>query len=487
MRAFVCLCLLGGVFAPSMFAQGAASQPVRIGDVVVAGALRTRAYSWNWFGDTPNGDYTYPGSIARLGFSQSRKTYEWQLELALPFVLNLPEAAIAPGAQGQLGLGATYVAANNNRTNAAALFVKQASIRLKGLGGIEGQSLKVGRLEFNDGAEVTPKNATLAALKRDRVSQRLIGNFGFSDVGRSFDGAQYSLNGAALNFTFLGGRPTQGVFQVNGWGELKVNIFYGALTGQVGGDRHAAEWRVFGLGYGDYRDNVVKTDNRPLDTRRADTVSVVVATYGGHYVNVAATRAGAVDVLVWGALQTGSWGALAQRAGALAAEVGWQPPVLGPLKPWFRGGYDYGSGDSNPTDGEHGTFFQVLPTPRIYARFPFFNMMNTADAFGEIILRPSGRVTLRADAHALRLADTNDVWYLGGGAFQPGTFGYTGRPSNGHSGLATLYDASGDYSVSSHVAFGIYYGYAAGKSVAWAIYGSGNHAHFGYGELLLRF
>ena len=31
---------------------------------------------------------------------------------------------------------------------------------------------------------------------------------------------------------------------------------------------------------------------------------------------------------------------------------------------------------------------QMLPTARIYARTPFFNLMDTVDAFGELILRP---------------------------------------------------------------------------------------------------
>ena len=53
------------------------------------------------------------------------------------------------------------------------------------------QSIRVGRFEFLDGSEATPANATLAAVKRDRVVQRLIGNFGFTDVGRSLDGVQY--------------------------------------------------------------------------------------------------------------------------------------------------------------------------------------------------------------------------------------------------------------------------------------------------------
>lgn len=122
--------------------------------------------------------------------------------------------------------------------------------------------------------------------------------------------------------------------------------------------------------------------------------------------------------------QVGSWGTLAHRAGAFAAEAGWQPPAV--LAPWIRGGLDYASGHRDPSDSTHGTFFQVLPTPRLYARFPFFSLMNSADTFGELILRPSKRLLTRTDVHALRLADEHDLWYQGGGAFQPRTFGYVG-------------------------------------------------------------
>src|SRR5262249_21772328 len=148
--------------------------------------------------------------------------------------------------------------------------------------------------------------------------------------------------------------------------------------------------------------------------------------------------------------------------------------------------YDYASGTHDPSSGTHGTFFQVLPTPRVYARLPFFNLMNSVDGFGELILRPTKRFTSRTDVHALRLADRNDLWYSGGGGFQPGTFGFTGRPSNGQSGLATLYDASGDYVLNAHAAIVGYYGYAVGGPVTRAIYSSGN-LHFSYLELLLRF
>ena len=480
---FACFAALG--LGPAA-AQTPTANPIKIGDVTVSGSLRTRVESWDWFGGSANNDYTYPGSILRVGLSESRKTFDWQLELALPFLLGLPNDAVAPGAQGQLGFGATYFVANSRNINAAMVFAKQGFIRLNELGGVAGQSLKLGRMEFIDGVEVAPKDSTLAALKRDRIAHRLIGNFGFSDVGRSFDGVQYSLNRSNLNLTLLAARPTRGVFQVDGWGELKANVFYGALTGQLPGKRSNGEWRLFGLGYSDYRDGVVKTDSRPLSARTADTDHINIGTYGGHYLQTVQSSFGTMDLLVWGALQNGSWGRLAQRSGALAVEAGWQPRIFPAVRPWLRGGFDYGSGDGNPNDSTHGTFFQVLPTPRVYARFPFFNMMNNRDAFGELILRPSKALVIRTDVHSLALANRNDFWYSGGGMFQPWTFGYTGRPSNGQSGLATLFDGSVDYNLNVHASFGVYYGHAAGKLVVQSIYPNGKNANFGYLELTFR-
>jgi hypothetical protein len=508
----IVLALLLFACVSSAFAQGlAATQPAAIGDVVVSGSLRSRAYAWDWFGGTPDGSYAYPGSLFRVAFSESRKAYDWQLEVAMPFLLGLPEHAVVPSPQGQLGLGGTYFAANSGSSHPASAFIKQGAIRFRlgsseaagssaGYGATHAQWIKVGRFEFNDGAEVMPASrkwgTALAVLERDRISQRLIGTFGFSDVGRSFDGAWYNLTNGDVNVTVLGARPSRGVYQVDGWGELNINLFYGALTRQLGGDHGAqkgggdnggGEWRVFALGYQDTRGSVLKTDNRPLARRRLDAGSIDLGTFGGHYLRLIDTPAGAVDMLGWMALQTGSWGALDHRAGAFAAEAGWQPPVFRSVAPWVRGGYNYGSGDGNPNDLTHGTFFQVLPTPRVYARFPFFNMMNTADGFGELMLKPTSALAIRSDIHALRLADRNDLWYAGGGAFQPGTFGYTGRPSNGQSGLATLADISGDLRVNPHVSVTGYYSYASGKLVTEAIYPTDNRAQFGYLELFIRF
>ena len=137
---------------------------------------------------------TFSGSLLRLSLGEQRRTVDWQVECAVPVLLGLPDQAIAPGAQGQLGFGASYFAANDRNRDVAMPFIKQGFIRFKNLGGNEAHSLRLGRVEFIEGQEATPKNATLAAVKRDRLWHRLLGNFVFTHVGRSFDGLHYAYN-----------------------------------------------------------------------------------------------------------------------------------------------------------------------------------------------------------------------------------------------------------------------------------------------------
>ena len=476
-------------------------QPVKIGPVTITGNFRTRVESWDWFQDgAAQNTYTFSGSLLRLGFGQQTRKFDWQVEVAAPFLLGLPRNAVAPGAQGQLGLGATYFVANDRERNPGMVFIRQGFVRLKGLGGNEAHSLRFGRFEFLEGTETTPRDASLAALKRDRIAARLIGNFAFSHVWRSFDGVHYVFNRPSTNVTLFAARPTRGVFQVDGWGELDIGLTSVSITRPVATQKSTGEWRAFAIYYHDWRtvgENgapfPVKTDNRTLGTaatqaqRTADTGNIRIGTFGGNYMHVFDSGgAGKFDVLFWGVLQTGKWGVLDHRAGAGVAEAGYQPP-MNLLKPWIRVGYSYGSGDRDPNDDRHNTFFQILPTPRIYARFPFYNMMNNQDLFGELILRPHSKVTVRTDVHSLRLAHQNDLWYQGGGAFQPWTFGYVGRTSNGRRGLATMFDVSADFQVNAHINVNAYFAHAEGKTVTSSIYPSGKHARFGYVELGYRF
>jgi hypothetical protein len=128
-------------------------------------------------------------------------------EIAVPFLLDLPNNATAPAPQGALGLGSNYFAANSNRQFAAMAFAKQLFGRYR-FGVKEEQSIHAGRFEFNDASELAPKNGT----------------FGWSDVGRSFDGPRYSWTRPATDFTFVGATPTRGVFQTDGWGWNRIGL-----------------------------------------------------------------------------------------------------------------------------------------------------------------------------------------------------------------------------------------------------------------------
>jgi hypothetical protein len=465
-----------------------ASDMIQLGGINITGSLRARLYGWDWFQPTAgDNSYAYSGDLLRVSFSQSREKWDWNAEFAVPFLLGLPASPTGTGAQqGALGLGANYLSANSGNQNAAMLFPKQLYIRFDSIAGVKGQTLKIGRFEFNDGSEITPKNATLAAVKRDRVNQRLIGTFGFSDVGRSFDGVHYALAKNSDNFTFVAAVPTRGVFQTDGWGWNRVGFGYASYTHEWGTGKHAADTRFFVIEYDDWR-HILKTDNRALAPRRGDTENIRIDTFGGHSLHALQTGAGTIDLLVWGAVQTGRWGTQQQRAEAFDIEGGFQPKILPGLKPWVRAGHYWGSGDGNPNDNKHETFFQILPTPRPYARFPFFNMMNNEDTFAILILRPHAKVTVSSEFHSLRLTDTNDLWYSGGGAFQPWTFGYTGRSTSGKRSLGNLYDTSVEYRVNRKLTLTGYFGYTQGLAVMEQIYPNGKDGKFGYLEGLFRF
>ncbi len=480
------LCLAAVLSGGLMFAQQAPPAPsaptekvpekkeevpppkLKLGPLEISINWRTRSEGWNWFeGPTGNSDYGLWDSLLRVGIGQTGEKFDWFLEGEQPSILGLPNDAIAAAPQGQLGLGGTYYVANNNHTNVANGFVKQAFVNFKHLGPV---GLKLGRFEFFDGLEVKPKDPLLATVIQTRIAHRLISNFGFAAVQRTFDGVQLSANSGQNNVTFFGARPTQGVFQVKGMDELDVDTYYGAYTRSVTTRQGAGALRVFALGYIDHRTLVLKTDNRPAAIRSADVGKIEIATWGADYAHVFnTTNSGKFDFLVWGVLQTGSWGNLAQRAGAFVGEAGWQPPVK-VLKAWVSAGYSYGSGDGNPNDSRHGTFFQVLTTPRQYARFPFYNMMNNEDLYSTLNLRPVSKLAVRSEVHTLRLANSSDLWYLGGGVFQPKTFGYTGRPGSGNRGLANVWDLSADYQFTPSFGANLYYGHAWGKGVVAAIY-----------------
>jgi hypothetical protein len=417
------------------------------------GSYRVRGEAWDWFDLSDLGQYAYAGATARVGAVREAGEQAWRLELAAPLLVGLPAGAAGPlptvpaGTFGPgaspLGLGGSYRAANFDKAVAVQLFPKQAYWQLRRRELRRTRTLRVGRFEYDDGVETEPASATLGSLKRGRVAARLLGTFGWTHVGRSLDGVHWSSKKDGGDRTLLLAAPTRGVFQVDGWAPLPVAVAYGAWTVPYTTGRGSSDARLFGLQYVDLRDGSVPlVSNGPAQT--LDGARLAVTTVGGHWIHALESNGATFDALLWGAGQLGSWGAQSHRAWSGVAEAGVQPRGLPRLNPWVRVGIMYGSGDGDPDDDRHGTFFQVLPTPRPYARLPFYNMQNIHDTYASLALRPSQRLTIQGEFHALRLAERRDLWYSGGGAWQPRTFGYQGRSTGNAKELAHLVDLSVD-------------------------------------------
>ena len=105
--------------------------------------------------------------------------------------------------------------------------------------------------------------------------------------------------------------------------------------------RYLAQQRVlvrgFAIGYHDGRTYVTKTDNRALAVRAADHKNIRIGSYGASAIAAVPVGKSTLDLLFWGVLQNGSWGALDHRAAAVAVEGGLQANAI-PTKPWLRGG-----------------------------------------------------------------------------------------------------------------------------------------------------
>lgn len=122
--------------------------------------------------------------------------------------------------------------------------------------------------------------------------------------------------------------------------------------------------RLFYIYYSDTRGLALVDNGETTDTR-----PVSIDTIGGDYIRTQSVGTGTADFLLWGATQFGAWGKLSQSSHACLVEGGYRLTSVA-WQPWARLGYTVSSGDANNRDGTHGTFFQILPTPRIYAMTP---------------------------------------------------------------------------------------------------------------------
>ncbi|MBI2929791.1 MAG: alginate export family protein [Verrucomicrobia bacterium] len=89
--------------------------------------------------------------------------------------------------------------------------------------------------------------------------------------------------------------------------------------------------------------------------------------------------------------------------------------------------YNFGSGDDDPTDGEHGTFENLFPTNhKFYGFMDLLSLQNIHNVRLTSSIKPVPRLTLTADYHLFWLADTQDNLYTVAGARRGGIGTTTG-------------------------------------------------------------
>ena len=123
---------------------------------------------------------------------------------------------------------------------------------------------------------------------------------------------------------------------------------------------------------------------------------------------------GALDASATFAAQLGRYGRDALRAFGASGKLGLILPVA--WKPRLGGQYTWGSGDSNPTDGVHGTFDGVYGGRDIffYGYLNLFFWANLRDAEIDFSFEPRRGLVFYVEYHHFSLDQATDAWYTTG-------------------------------------------------------------------------
>jgi hypothetical protein len=372
------------------------------------------------------------------------------------------------------GVELTYRNANGRRADSTEFHLRQANLEWKP---IPSFFLRGGRQDVKLGAEVAYTEPDWKYLKNARLAERLVGTVGWSHVERANDGITGGYDWGGHRFDAFAGRPTTGVF-ANDQGMRPLHdvvLGGGVWTVKRGTWLDDTELALFGVYYED--------DRAPSQGGLPDGLTIY--TGGASWLGVYELGPGRVDALLWAAGQTGEYNGDDHRAAAGIAELGYQLPKLF-AKPWLRAGVNVASGDGDPTDGDHETFFNLLPTNHLYYGFAdqlaFQNLINP---FVQLRLAPHTKVGLNFFVHWFRLTSRDDFRYSGTGAFDLQSFGYPAQNTLGQTDVGVEYDAVATVSLHRTATLELGFSYLDGGDVFRTR--PSRNATFAYASLELRY
>lgn len=297
-------------------------------------------------------------------------------------------------------------------------------------------ALKLGRMEMSYGDE------------------RLIGAFGWNNIGRTFDAAKVRWQNVWFGVDLFASRPVipqNGVFDVPN----DHDFFSGFYATSLKVPRNILDLYFLARNSSPQAAAAVPSPQFPQPSARdIYTIGFRLKSRPGEF--------GPWDYSLESAYQFGNFvdkrpglntptARLDQSAYMVAAQAGytfadlWATPRLG-LE------YDFSSGDRNPFDNQHETFDNLFPTNhKFYGYMDFVSLQNIHDIRASLTLKPTTRLSLAIEGHGFWLADTHDSFYnvagaaRGGTAPTPGT-GYGVNPGYSRF-VGTEIDAVASYAV----------------------------------------
>ena len=263
-------------------------------------------------------------------------------------------------------------------SNEENLDLHQGYLEIRKLG-VEGLGLTLGRQEWKYGDE------------------RLIGAFGWSNIGRSFDGAKirYAREKVWLDglFAEISNRVAAPATGPSTGSELYGVYFHAA-------PRAGTEYEGYYLGFADHA--AVAGETGAAGQTRVDAL-------GGR----AKGKAAGFDYLAEATLERGEMKGDDLSAHALAAQAGWT--WGSDLKVRAFGGYDYATGDRDSTDGKQEEFFNFFPTNHpLYGYEDYFGWRNLKSPYAGASLS-RGRHFVQLKGHLFSLDQAKGRWKDAGG------------------------------------------------------------------------
>jgi hypothetical protein len=243
--------------------------------------------------------------------------------------------------------------------------------------------------------------------------QRLIGPSDWNNIGRSFDAAKLSWQGAGFVVDAFSGWPVvpqdyqfddsnthdtfSGVYAT--FNKIPKTILETYFLAE-NADRHAV--------------NEFASPQTPQPSARD------VYTVGGRLKSKPGELLG-FDYAIEGAYQFGDFAdptkpaltapRLREDAYMFTALAGWTFTNLW-SSPRIGAEFDYGSGDNNSADGVQGTFNTLFPTNhKFYGSMDLFSLQNLQDLGVNLSLKPTKRTSVAIMANAFWLASTGDYLY----------------------------------------------------------------------------